>query len=119
MVRRESDVLILGPRATFVAVGDVVPTVEPGWVSPLYGVLVPAPVVSIAVEGVACSTFLTLIVPNDLAGGAPRAKCASGRPCDDNTTVIEVAHSTGDLDTITLDLREGSWSRIRETEAGS
>src|SRR6185369_2470087 len=39
------------------------PRIEAGWVAPSYGVKLPAPVVSVAVDRVAATTFFTLVVP--------------------------------------------------------
>jgi len=64
------------------------PLIEPGWVAPSYGVKQPAPVVSVAVEGVAAATFTTLVVP--LAPGAP-IPTMSARTSEDGTTVVEVS----------------------------
>jgi uncharacterized heparinase superfamily protein len=56
------------PGLALIFDGDREPVVEPGWVSPEYGVKVPAPVVSVSVSGAANAAFTTLVVP--LAEGA-------------------------------------------------
>src|SRR5262249_5273070 len=54
---------VLAPSLGLVFASPHVPRIESGWVSPLYGVKEPAPVVSVAVEGVMAMTFITLVVP--------------------------------------------------------
>ena len=55
--------LVLAPGLGLVLASPHVPRIEAGWVSPLYGVKEPAPIVSVAVEGVTAVTFVTLVVP--------------------------------------------------------
>jgi hypothetical protein len=53
---------VRAPGVALVFAGSHAPRLEGGWYSPEYGVKVPAPVVSVVVEGVDAS-FLTLIAP--------------------------------------------------------
>jgi hypothetical protein len=65
------------------------PRIEAGWVAPSYGVKLPAPVVSVAVDRVAATTFFTLVVP-----------AASSDP--DPELRVGADESTGD---VVLDIR--------------
>jgi hypothetical protein len=56
------------------------PLLEAGWFAPEYGVKVPAPVVGVAVEGVARAAFTTLVAP--LAPGEPAPLLAVRREGD-------------------------------------
>jgi hypothetical protein len=59
---------------------------EPGWVAPLYGVKLEAPVVSAAVDEVADARFVTLVAPRREDGPSP-VLCAR---LDDPGTTVEV-----------------------------
>jgi hypothetical protein len=48
------------------------PQLEAGWIAPVYGVKVPAPVVSVVAEGETDSCFFTLVVPLDSDAPAPK-----------------------------------------------
>ena len=63
--------IVRAPGLALVFPGAAVPILEDGWVAPEYGRKVPAPVVSVAVEGVANATFLTLVAPLEAAQPAP------------------------------------------------
>jgi hypothetical protein len=84
---REGGFVVRAPGMALVIAGDVEPVIEPGWIAPDYGVRHEAPVVSVAVEGVADATFTTLVVP--LADGeeAPALQVESG----DDATTLEIA----------------------------
>jgi hypothetical protein len=84
---REGGFVVRAPGMALVIAGDVEPVIEPGWIAPDYGVRHEAPVVSVAVEGVADATFTTLVVP--LADGeeAPALHVESG----DDATTLEIA----------------------------
>lgn len=87
--RRSSALAVRAPGLALVFVADGVPRIESGWVSPLYGVKLPAPVVSVAVDGVSRTRFLTLVAPlADEAAGPPRLRAI--RADDGGPTLIEV-----------------------------
>jgi Heparinase II/III-like protein/Heparinase II/III N-terminus len=54
--------VVRAPGMALVFAGDRRPRVEPGWVSPRYGVKLEAPVVSVVAHG-ATATFATLVAP--------------------------------------------------------
>jgi hypothetical protein len=58
----------IAPGVALVFDGGRRPVVEPGWISPEYGVKERAPIVSVSVSGAANAAFTTLVVP--LADGA-------------------------------------------------
>jgi hypothetical protein len=60
--------VVRAPGVALVFSAPAAPTLEAGWVSTVYGEKRAAPVVSVAVEGVAEARFVTLVVP--LADGA-------------------------------------------------
>src|SRR5207249_4428478 len=62
------------------------PRLEPGWVAESYGVKRPAPVVSVAVDGMAEVTFTTLVVPLASDGIPPTLAVHAS----DDATVVEV-----------------------------
>lgn len=102
VIRRDGDAVILGPRAAFVLAGTGLPVLEAGWFAPEYGVRVPAPVVSVVTDGNAGATFLTLVVPCGAGEEPPRARLVSGEVGSLDGTVIEVAHSSGAVDVVSL-----------------
>jgi hypothetical protein len=55
--------IVRAPGVELEIAADARPVIEAGWVSPLYGVKVSAPVVSVAVEGRAEARFRTVIRP--------------------------------------------------------
>src|SRR4029078_3731011 len=69
---------VRGRVCALVIVGDAAPVVEPGWISPDYGIRHAAPVVSIVADGAADATFTTLVLPLPdgaaVAGVAPRSR---------------------------------------------
>jgi hypothetical protein len=82
-------------------------TLEPGWVAPVYGRRVDAPVVSAVVEGVADANFVTLVVP--LAGSDPLPELRVRR--EDGRTEVEVDGRAvaWRLDAGELVLEAGEW----------
>ena len=82
----EANAIVRGPGLALIVAPAGTPRLEAGWVAESYGVKRPAPVVSIAVDGMAEVTFTTLVVP--LApGGNPPSLAAHAR---DGATVVEV-----------------------------
>jgi hypothetical protein len=55
--------VVRAPGLALVFAGVQEPRLETGWYAPEYGVKLPAPVVSVAVEGVRAARFLTLVAP--------------------------------------------------------
>jgi hypothetical protein len=55
--------VVRAPGLALVVEGVQKPRLETGWYAPEYGVKLPAPVVSVAVEGVRSASFLTLVAP--------------------------------------------------------
>ncbi|HEY3020922.1 MAG TPA: alginate lyase family protein [Solirubrobacteraceae bacterium] len=87
VTRSEHGPAVVAPGLALVFAGPAAPAIEPGWVAPAYGVKLPAPVVSAAVDGVAEATFTTLVMP--LAGDRP---VPALRVCRQNAaTILEVA----------------------------
>lgn len=64
--------LVRAPGAALVVVGAIEPRIEPGWVAPSYGTKYPAPVVSVCVDGVPSTRFVTLVTPDRDTDVAPR-----------------------------------------------
>jgi hypothetical protein len=88
--------VVRAPGVALVVTGGAVPVVEPGWVSPGYGVKVPAPVISVVAEGAADATFTTLVVPLAEAADVPRLDVAR----EAGATTARVEHDLG-TDTVT------------------
>jgi len=63
VVRAPGLALVFAPART--------PRIEPGWVAPKYGIMHPAPVVSVAVDDFAAAEFFTLVVPVSRTAAAP------------------------------------------------
>src|SRR5204863_1263383 len=81
-----ANAIVRGPGLALVVAPAGTPRLEAGWVAESYGVKRPAPVVSIAVDGMAEVTFTTLVVP--LApGGNPPSLAAHAR---DGATIVQV-----------------------------
>jgi hypothetical protein len=66
------------PGLALETVGPHTPIIEAGWVAPCYGIRHPAPVVSVATDAVAATTFVTLIAPHPDATVAPRLDAWQG-----------------------------------------
>ena len=101
---------VIAPGMALVIAAATHARLEPGWISPEYGVRHEAPVVSAALDGRRVARFVTVLAP--LAPG--RAAPVVTRLDDDcDTTVVRVAglDPAGSADTITL--RPGScrWRR--------
>jgi hypothetical protein len=62
---------VRAPGLALVFEPSLQPRLEPGWVAPVYGVKLPAPVVSVIAEGEADARFLTLVVPCERDTPAP------------------------------------------------
>jgi hypothetical protein len=66
--------------------------IEGGWVAPVYGEKRPAPVVSVAAEGVRRAGFVTVVAPGD--GPAPALRVGS-RQCEAGGVSIAEVHGVG------------------------
>jgi Heparinase II/III-like protein/Heparinase II/III N-terminus len=82
--------VVRAPGLAIVVPGDVRPTLEEGWYAPEYGRKLQAPVVSIAVEDVPSTTFLSLVVPLDAEQPVPDVRVRS----TDDPVAVEVASPT-------------------------
>ena len=82
VVRAPGLALVFAPSRT--------PRIEAGWVAPEYGVKLAAPVVSVAVDGVAATRFFTLVVPASSSDSPPLLRVHS-----DGTTESHVLEITG------------------------
>lgn len=67
--RNVLNTIVRAPGLALIFEPPHLPSLEPGWVAPEYGVKIPSPVVSVVTEGVAEAHFFTLVVP--LGSGAP------------------------------------------------
>lgn len=88
------------------------PRLEDGWVSPVYGVKHPAPVVSVVSEGEAEARFFTLVMPLDANAPAPRMLVQEGDGA--RRTRVEIVGMGEDgtaTDVLTWGAHELSWSR--------
>ena len=94
---RAGNPFVQAPGLVLVVASPYLPRIEAGWVSPLYGIKQPAPVVSIAVNGAAAVRFVTLVMPRGPEAIVPtlevqqagattvalvRGTGADGRACD-------------------------------------
>ncbi len=88
------------------------PRLEDGWVSHVYGVKHPAPVVSVVAEGEASARFFTLVFPLDESAAAPTLFVEEG---DDSlphrVRVSGVGEGGASTDLITWGSREFGWTR--------
>jgi hypothetical protein len=88
------------------------PRLEDGWVSPVYGVKHPAPVVSVVSEGDAEARFFTLVMPLDANAPAPRMLTREGDGA--RRTRVEIAgvgEGGSATDVLTWGAQELKWSR--------
>ncbi|HEY6195373.1 MAG TPA: alginate lyase family protein [Candidatus Eisenbacteria bacterium] len=74
---REVNTVVRAPGLALVFAPARPPRIEAGWVAPRYGVKLPAPVVSVAVDGVAAAGFFTAVVPVASADSAPMLRIHS------------------------------------------
>lgn len=96
--------------ALVVVSSDVaVPALEEGWFAPEYGRKVPAPVVSVAVEGATSATFLTLVAPVEASGRVPSLRVRTA----EEAAVVEVA-GFGHRDVVTWTRTRAAWWRTSE-----
>jgi hypothetical protein len=95
VTRSEGGFVVRAPGVALVIAGDVEPAIEAGWFAPGYGVRHEAPVVSIAVDGVADATFTTLVVP--LADGEEAPALRVDAEGDATTLHIEGARHSDTL----------------------
>jgi hypothetical protein len=86
VVRAPGLVLVFSPAR--------VPKIEAGWVAPSYGVKLPAPVVSVAVDGVAATTFFTLVVP--AASSDPDPELRVGAHASTGDVVLDITRVAAD-----------------------
>ncbi len=82
------------------------PALEDGWFAPEYGRRIPAPVVSIPLEGAANATFVTLVLPLAEGEPVPDMRVRAG----EEAVVVEVAGS-GRRDVVTWTPRRAAWWR--------
>lgn len=88
------------------------PRLERGWVSPIYGVKRPAPVVSVVVERQSSARFFTLVFPIEADAPAPAMFIEEGEGSRPNRVrVAGVGEGGAATDVITWDAREFSWTR--------
>jgi hypothetical protein len=87
---RDGDVVVRAPGVMLVMAPARTVCIESGWVAPAYGVKVPAPVVSVVVEGAADVTFTTLVIPAAAEALPPIVDVHGG----DGSMLVEV-HGTG------------------------
>ena len=99
-----ANAVVRAPGVTLVVAPARTPRLEAGWVAESYGVKRPAPVVSVAVDGMAEVTFTTLVVPLASDGIPPTLAVHAS----DDATVVEV-RGTG------LDGRARDWIAWRPT----
>jgi hypothetical protein len=85
------------------------PRLEDGWVSHVYGVKHPAPVVSVVAEGSSEARFLTLIVPLDAEARAPELFVREGD--GSRVEIVGVGAGGTATDVLTWGEHELRWSR--------
>ncbi|HEX8722079.1 MAG TPA: alginate lyase family protein [Pyrinomonadaceae bacterium] len=94
------------------------PRLEHGWVSHVYGVKHPAPVVSAVSEGEASASFITLVFPLDDDSRAPALFVEDGDGLRPNgVRVVGAGEGGAAADVITWGAREFSWTRA-DVEGG-
>jgi hypothetical protein len=87
---RALDGTVLAPGVAIAVAGAAEVVVEDGWISPRYGVKLPAPVVRASLDGVADAVLVTLLAPH--AGGpAPELACVE---CTPWATVVQAGGDT-------------------------
>jgi hypothetical protein len=104
--------VVRAPGLALVFGGPHAPRLEDGWVSEIYGVKRPAPVVSVVNEGEASARFFTLVFPLGANAPAPGMSVEEGmgsRPC--GVRVNGVGEGGAATDVITWDAREVGWVR--------
>jgi hypothetical protein len=95
-VERAGDAhVVRAPGVALVIAGGAAPAIEPGWVSPDYGIRLDAPVVSVVADGAPDATFTTVVMP--LADGDPAPGLEVG--AEGEVTVARVTHD-GRSDTV-------------------
>jgi hypothetical protein len=107
----ENDV-VRAPGLALVFNAPHAPRLEDGWVSHVYGVKHPAPVVSVVAEGAKETRFFTLVFPLDENAHAPTLFVNEGkgsRPY--GVRVVGVGVGGASTDVLTWDARELSWRR--------
>ncbi|HEY7076621.1 MAG TPA: alginate lyase family protein [Solirubrobacteraceae bacterium] len=106
--------VVLAPGVAIAIAGAEEIVLEDGWVSPRYGVKVPAPVVSASLGGVRDAVLVTLLAP--CPGGAPPAlTCVE---CTPWATVVRVGGVAPDGARDTLSLTDAGAVWERATPAG-
>jgi hypothetical protein len=104
VVRAPGLALVFGAQHT--------PRLEQGWVSPVYGVKEPAPVVSVVAEGEASARFFTLVFPLEENAHAPAMFVGEDAdPRQTRVVVVGVGEGCAATDVITWGAREFSWTR--------
>jgi hypothetical protein len=88
--RNEVNAVVRAPGQALVFEPSALPRLEPGWFAPVYGVKVPAPVISVATEGVSEALFFTLVVPLSSTQAAPTFQARTERTSIAQTIFAEV-----------------------------
>jgi len=104
--------LVRAPGLALVFGAPHTPRLEQGWVSRVYGVKHPAPVVSVVAEGGASARFFTLVFPLDADAHAPALFVEEGDgPRGTCVRVAGAGEGGAATDIITWDARGFSWRR--------
>jgi hypothetical protein len=91
VVMRAGQAMICTPGVALVFHAPTAPSIEPGWVAPQYGVKLPAPVVSLALEKHESADFITLIAPVGSPEIAPKLKACLDRGDGSDAISVEVS----------------------------
>jgi uncharacterized heparinase superfamily protein len=103
---------VRAPGVALVFAGGPAPAVEPGWISPAYGVKLRAPIVTVTVDGADAHTFTTMIAPLASPHAAPAMRVRRG----EGPIVVEikgVGEDSAATDTVTWDDSRGTCSSLR------
>ncbi|HEV7889257.1 MAG TPA: alginate lyase family protein [Pyrinomonadaceae bacterium] len=104
--------VVRAPRLALVFGATREPQLEDGWVSHVYGVKHPAPVVSVVAEGEASARFFTLVFPLDESAAVPTMFVEEGDDSRPNRVRVSgVGEGGAATDLITWDSREFGWTR--------
>lgn len=104
--------VVRAPGLALVFAAPHTPRLQQGWVSPVYGVKHPAPVVSVVAEGEAVACFFTLVLPLDENTPAPRVLVHEDNvPRQMHVEIVGVGEGGSATDMLTWGAHELSWSR--------
>jgi len=104
---------VLSPGLALVLAPPAEPCLEPGWVSPEYGIRLEAPVVSVAAAG--CdAAFVTLVAPHRVGEPVP---ALSLQRSESVTCATVTRGDTCDL--VRWDGTEAGWSRVPHSAAST